>query len=143
MYLADTPTRSVYEIDYTENGKLTNRRNIYTQPPNLPGGPDGAQTDSEGFVWVVERRAGRVVRVDPTDGRVDVVVLTPGSPSRMGEEQEEFLKVGFLFSKQNIFHNSTATSHSFICKKLLDTSKNLMFVVILDEERGVLSELGF
>jgi len=100
MYLADTPTRSVYEIDYTENGKLTNRRNIYTQPPNLPGGPDGAQTDSEGFVWVVERRAGRVVRVDPTDGRVDVVVITPGSPSRMGEEQEEFLKVGFLFSKQ-------------------------------------------
>ena len=52
MYFADTPTRSVYEIDYTENGKLTNRRNIYTQPPNLPGGPDGAQTDSEGFVWV-------------------------------------------------------------------------------------------
>ena len=81
MYFADTPTRSVYEIDYTENGKLTNRRNIYTQPPNLPGGPDGAQTDSEGFVWVALNGAGRVVRIDPTDGRVDIVVLTPGCPT--------------------------------------------------------------
>ena len=54
-----------------------------------------AQTDSEGFVWVVERRAGRVVRVDPTDGRVDVVVLTPGSPSQKGGKSKNNMKVGF------------------------------------------------
>jgi len=62
----------------------------------------------------------------------------------MGEEDKNNL-ISFSFSKQqHIIHNSTATSHSLICKKLLvDTSKNLLFVAILDEERGVLSELGF
>jgi len=75
MYFADTPTRSVYEIDFTEN-----KNNIT-----------------------------------------------------------------LLFYFQNntlIQYNSTATFH-YLCKKILDTSKNLLFFVILDEERGVLSELGF
>ena len=59
----------------------------------------------------------------------------------MGEEDKNYYE---LFLNNNIIHNYTVSSHSLICKKLLvDTSKNLLFVAILDEERGVLSELGF
>jgi len=45
MYFCDTPTRKVYAFDYPqeEGGLLSNRRLIWTMPPNLPGGPDGAQ----------------------------------------------------------------------------------------------------
>ena len=44
-----------------------------------------------------------MARVDPTDGRVDVVVLTPGF--RMGEEDKNNLKVR-LFIFETTTHNS-------------------------------------
>jgi sugar lactone lactonase YvrE len=49
MYFCDTPTRKVYAFDYPEEdgGRLTNRRLIWTMPPNVPGGPDGAQGKEE------------------------------------------------------------------------------------------------
>ncbi len=80
MFFCDTPTRKLYAFDYPEgkgDGKLSNRRLVWTMPPNLPGGPDGAQVDADGFIWMALSGAGRVVRVDPSDGRVDVVVHLP------------------------------------------------------------------
>lgn len=81
MYFCDTPTRKLYAFDYPEEdgGKLTNRRLIWTMPPNLNGGPDGAQVDADGFIWMALSGAGRVVRVDPSNGRVDVVIHLPVS----------------------------------------------------------------
>jgi sugar lactone lactonase YvrE len=47
MYFCDTPTRKIYAFDYPHvpngEGKLSNRRLIWTMPSHLPGGPDGAQ----------------------------------------------------------------------------------------------------
>lgn len=43
-----------------------------------PGAPDGAVTDSEGFIWNAQWGGGRVVRYAP-DGRVDRVVTLPVS----------------------------------------------------------------
>ena len=62
----------------------------------------------------------------------------------MGEEDKNNLKVR-LFIFEMTKHNSQFYSNIslILCKKLLDTSQNLLFIVILDEERGVLSELGF
>ena len=62
----------------------------------------------------------------------------------MGEEDKNNLKVR-LFIFETTTHNSQFYSNIslILCKKLLDTSQNLLFIVILDEERGVLSELGF
>lgn len=79
MFFCDTPTRKLYAFDYPkeDGGKLTNRRLVWTMPPNLPGGPDGAQVDAEGCIWMALSGAGRVVRVDPSTGRVDVVVHLP------------------------------------------------------------------
>jgi len=80
MYFCDTPTRKVYAFDYPEaNGEVcSNRRLIWTMPANLPGGPDGAQVDAEGGLWIALSGAGMVVRVHPSNpGYVDCVVHLP------------------------------------------------------------------
>ena len=79
MFFCDTPTRKLYAFDYPkeQGGKLTNRRLVWTMPPNLPGGPDGAQVDAGGSIWIALSGASRVVRVDPQTGAVDVVVHVP------------------------------------------------------------------
>ncbi len=78
MYFCDTPTRKVYAFDYPEDdGPLKNRRLVWTTPPNLPGGPDGAQVDSSGGLWIALSGAGRVVRVDTKLGCVTHTVHVP------------------------------------------------------------------
>jgi triosephosphate isomerase len=79
MYFCDTPTRKVYAFDYPKEkgGKLSNRRLVWTVPANLPGGPDGAQVDAQGYLWIALSGSSRVVRVDPAAGAVDMVVHLP------------------------------------------------------------------
>jgi triosephosphate isomerase len=79
IFFCDTPTRKLYAFDYPKEkgGKLTNRRLVWTVPSNLPGGPDGAQVDAEGCIWIALSGASRVVRVNPATGTVDIVVHLP------------------------------------------------------------------
>lgn len=80
IYFCDTPTRKLYAFDYpttTTGGPITNRRLVWTMPASLPGGPDGAQVDAEGFVWVALSGSGRVVRVHPVSGDIDMIVNLP------------------------------------------------------------------
>jgi len=83
MYFCDTPTRKVYAFDYPslssgEEELCSNRRLIWTMPPNLAGGPDGAQVDADGGLWMALSGAGMVVRVHPSrPGIVDFVVHLP------------------------------------------------------------------
>lgn len=85
LYFCDTPTRRVYAFDYDVSDDdddnaplpLSNRRLVYTVPAHLPGGPDGAQVDAAGFLWIALSGAGRVIRVDPATGDVDTIVHLP------------------------------------------------------------------
>jgi sugar lactone lactonase YvrE len=79
IFFCDTPTRKVYAFDYPreKGGMLTNRRLIWTMPSHLNGGPDGAQVDADGCIWIAVSGAGRVVRVNPSTGMVDFVVHLP------------------------------------------------------------------
>jgi len=88
LYFCDTPTRKVYAFDYPEttttdvssgsSSLLSNRRLIWTMPSNLPGGPDGAQVDADGGLWMAISGAGMVVRVHPSSpGIVDYIVHLP------------------------------------------------------------------
>jgi len=79
MYFCDTPTRKVYAFDYPAEGPLTNRRLVWTMPSNLSGGPDGAQVDADGGLWMALSGAARVVRVDPTTGLITHTVHLPVS----------------------------------------------------------------
>jgi triosephosphate isomerase len=78
MFFCDTPTRKVYAFDYnSQGGKLSDRRLIWTVPPNLPGGPDGAQVDADGCIWIALSGSSRVVRVNPATSQVDHIVHLP------------------------------------------------------------------
>jgi len=88
LYFCDTPTRKVYAFDYPEtttttevspgSSLLSNRRLIWAMPSNLPGGPDGAQVDADGGLWMAISGAGMVVRVHPSSpGIVDYIVHLP------------------------------------------------------------------
>lgn len=54
-----------------------NRKLLYTMPSNLPGGPDGAQVDADGYLWAALSGAGKVVRIDTITGEVDLTVNLP------------------------------------------------------------------
>ena len=79
MYFCDSPTRKVYAFDYPQDqgGMLSNRQLVWTVPSDLPGVPDGAQVDADGFLWIALSGAGRVVRVDPHSGSVDMILHLP------------------------------------------------------------------
>lgn len=76
MYLCDTPARKVYQYDYA-GSKPAAKKLIYEMPSGLDGGPDGACTDDQGYVWVALSGASQVARVNPQDGSVDLVVKLP------------------------------------------------------------------
>lgn len=79
MFFCDTPTRKVYAFDYPKEkgGMLANRRLIWTVPSDLDGGPDGAQVDADGCIWIALSGAGRVVRINPNTGAMDFVIHLP------------------------------------------------------------------
>ncbi|KAG1655181.1 hypothetical protein FOA52_004200 [Chlamydomonas sp. UWO 241] len=77
MYFTDTPTRRIFAFDYTSGGSLSTRRLVWEMPAGMTGGPDGAQTDARGFLWVCLSGASQVLCLDPSDGRVDAVVELP------------------------------------------------------------------
>ena len=80
IYFCDTPTRRVYSFGYSAEGLLSyTKRLVYSQPSELPGGPDGAQTDRDGFLWIALSGAGQVVRIDPATGETVMRVLLPVS----------------------------------------------------------------
>lgn len=85
LYFADTPTRKIFAFAYDSAVGLDpgSRRLVYTQPAGLAGGPDGAQTDADGYLWAALSGAGQVVRIDPRTGAtvlaVDLPVASPTS----------------------------------------------------------------
>jgi sugar lactone lactonase YvrE len=60
MFFCDTPTRRVYTFDYHSRAPLSNRQLLYEMPNDLEGGPDGAQCDNMGHLWVAISGAGQV-----------------------------------------------------------------------------------
>jgi sugar lactone lactonase YvrE len=78
MYMADTRRGTIEAFDFDEDaGELRNRR-LFADLAALPGGPDGATVDSEGFLWSAIFDGGCLVRLDPR-GRIDRVLRLPVS----------------------------------------------------------------
>lgn len=74
LYLADTPSRSVWQFDYDlDSGALSNQRPFLTLEAGL-GRPDGAAVDSEGCYW--SALIGYVGRFTPA-GKLDRLIRIP------------------------------------------------------------------
>ena len=76
MYVADTRRGVIYAFAFdVERGTLGERR-VFADLGSLPGGPDGATVDAEGFLWSAQFDGGCLIRYEPS-GRMDRVVRVP------------------------------------------------------------------
>jgi L-arabinonolactonase len=78
LYFADTTRKVIYAYDYAiDTGAVANRRTFVDFAAlGLPGYPDGATVDAEGFIWCCEVYRGRLLRFAP-DGTLDRTVGLP------------------------------------------------------------------
>jgi sugar lactone lactonase YvrE len=76
MYIADTRRGMIYAFDFdVARGGLGGRR-VFADLGALPGGPDGATTDCEGYIWSAQFDGGCLIRYAP-DGCMNRVVRLP------------------------------------------------------------------
>ncbi len=70
MYYTDTQTYRLDAFDYdVATGGLANRRIVISLPYDN-GFSDGMAVDQEGFIWLALWRGAKVVRIDPSRGRI-------------------------------------------------------------------------
>jgi sugar lactone lactonase YvrE len=65
---------------------------VWTMPSDMPGGPDGAQVDANGKLWVAVTGAGRVVQLNPSTGNIEMTVHVDANPTSLtfgGQDLDE------------------------------------------------------
>ena len=78
LYYADSLLKNIFAYDLdAETGALSNKR-VFAETDALPGIPDGATVDAEGFLWSARFDGGRVLRHAP-DGSVAGEIELPVS----------------------------------------------------------------
>jgi sugar lactone lactonase YvrE len=75
FYLADSARRIIWAYDYGPDGPLANKR-VFVDTEAQQSGCDGAAIDSEGHLWSVLVRIGKIVRFAP-DGRIVRMIDMP------------------------------------------------------------------
>jgi L-arabinonolactonase len=64
FYLADSARRVIWAYDYGQDGPLSNKR-VFVDTEAQASGCDGATIDSEGYLWSVLVRTGKIARFAP------------------------------------------------------------------------------
>ena len=76
MYLADTRRGLIYAFAFDAASGTLGAARVFADLGAMPGGPDGATLDAEGYLWSAQFDGGCLVRYAP-DGRIDRVVRVP------------------------------------------------------------------
>jgi len=76
MYVADTRRGCIDAFAYDVASGALGERRTFADLGAMPGGPDGATIDAEGFLWSAQFDGGCVVRYAP-DGAMDRVIRLP------------------------------------------------------------------
>lgn len=88
FYLADSARRIIWAYDYGRDGPLANKR-VFVDTDALGSGCDGATIDSEGHLWSVLVRIGKIAQFAP-DGTmartIDMPIRHPTSVSFGGPD---------------------------------------------------------
>lgn len=75
FYFTDSMAQVIWAYDFDlDDGTISNRRILNDTKDH--GYPDGANVDSEGFIWSARWEGGCVLRIDPK-GRIDRIVPMP------------------------------------------------------------------
>lgn len=81
FYLADSARRVIWAYDYRPNAPLANKR-VFVGTDAQGSGCDGATVDSEGYLWSVLVRIGKIARFAPDGtiaGMIDMPIRHPTS----------------------------------------------------------------
>lgn len=76
-YFADTPTRRLERVPAGDRGAF-GAWEVLNEGAGVPGNPDGATVDADGFIWNARYGGGALARFAP-DGRLDRLVDLPVS----------------------------------------------------------------
>ena len=78
MYFSDTRAEIIWSFNYnSETGEISDR-NTFVDFSKLQGRPDGATTDTEGYLWCAEYGGGKIIRFDPK-GRIVSAITVPAT----------------------------------------------------------------
>jgi sugar lactone lactonase YvrE len=89
MYHADSWKRTMWRYRYDQDTGAIFDRRIFFEPASGMGAPDGAVTDSDGFVWLAMWGGSAVLRLDPNgniERKVDLPVTQPTCPCFGGKD---------------------------------------------------------
>ena len=78
MYVADTRRGYIDAFAYDVASGRLNERRRFADLGALPGGPDGAAVDVDGFLWSAQFDGGCIIRYAP-DGTMDRVIRLPAT----------------------------------------------------------------
>jgi sugar lactone lactonase YvrE len=76
MYVADTRRGFIAAFAFDAGTGTLGERRIFADLGAMPGGPDGATIDADGFLWSAQFDGGCLVRYAP-DGAMDRVIRLP------------------------------------------------------------------
>ena len=76
MYLSDTRRGHIYAFAFDAAAGSLGERRVFADLGAMPGGPDGAALDTDGYLWSAQFDGGCLVRYAP-DGAMDRVVRLP------------------------------------------------------------------
>lgn len=77
FFFIDTPARKIYSFDYeNDSGEISNRK-IVRSIDNSEGYPDGMTIDEEDGLWIALYGGGKVIRIDPSNGKTLFEVRLP------------------------------------------------------------------
>jgi L-arabinonolactonase len=80
MYYADSPGRTIFQVDYGVDGRLGEPRPFVTLAAN-EGYPDGSTVDAEGGLWNAQWDGGCLVRYDSAGQETDRILLPVSRPT--------------------------------------------------------------
>lgn len=84
MYFADTNrnVQTIWAFDFDPGTSAISNRRVFATTHDLPGRPDGACVDAEGFYWSANVDGWQLVRFAP-DGRIDRTLAVPAQKPSM------------------------------------------------------------
>jgi sugar lactone lactonase YvrE len=93
FYFIDTPTGNIERFNFDLKSGNISDRSIVTHISEEAGYPDGMTIDTENKLWVALYGGGKVIRIDPADGKIlfeiEVPVPKPTSCTFGGKELAE------------------------------------------------------
>jgi sugar lactone lactonase YvrE len=79
FYYIDTPTHEIWGFAYDATTGNIGGKRVVAQIAAELGSPDGMTIDRDDHLWVALYHGHRVLRIDPTDGRIELEIQLPAT----------------------------------------------------------------